>query len=60
MSARRPSHRFTTGLIFGAALSAVAWADGASPVWTVLVGAATACLIWFGPHVMRALERRRR
>jgi purine-cytosine permease-like protein len=59
MSARRPSHRFTTGLIFGATLSAVAWADGASPLWTVLVGVTVACLIWFGPRLMRALERRR-
>ena len=34
--------RFTTGLIFGAAFYAIAWAAGASWLWSVVVGAAGA------------------
>ena len=40
MSARRPSHRFTTGVIFGAACYAIAFYAGAGPVWWAVVGRA--------------------
>lgn len=44
MSARRPSHRFTTGLIFGAACYAIAFYAGASVLWSALVGLAGAAI----------------
>lgn len=45
-------NRFVLGLVFGAAGSAIAYAAGASPYWTVGVGAVVACLIWFGEFVL--------
>jgi hypothetical protein len=36
---------FRTGLIFGATASAVAWAAGASPVLTAVIGAAVAVVV---------------
>lgn len=40
MSARRPSQRFTTGVIFGAACYAIAFYAGAGPLWSAVVGLA--------------------
>lgn len=36
--------RFTTGLIFGAAFYAIAWAAGASLLWSTAVGLAAAAI----------------
>ena len=44
MSARRPSQRFTTGLVFGAACYAIAYSAGASWLWSTLVGLAGAAI----------------
>jgi hypothetical protein len=40
MSARRPSHRFTTGVIFGAAVYAIAYYARAGLLWSAVVGLA--------------------
>lgn len=36
--------RFTTGVIVGAAFYAIAWASGASVLWSTLVGLAGAAI----------------
>ena len=37
-----------TGLVFGAAAFAIAWADGATPVWAAVIGSAVAAAVtWF-------------
>lgn len=41
---RRPSQRITTGVIVGAAFYAIAYAAGASPLWSTVVGVAAAAL----------------
>jgi branched-subunit amino acid transport protein len=56
----RSVQRFTNGAIFGAVVSGIAYGTGASPLWTVLVGMAVACLIWSGPGAARALAELRR
>ena len=40
MSARRPSHRFTTGVIVGAAFYAIAYSAGTGLLWAALAGLA--------------------
>jgi uncharacterized membrane protein YeaQ/YmgE (transglycosylase-associated protein family) len=40
VSARRPSQRFTTGLIVGFFAAGIAYAVGAGLLWSVLVGLA--------------------
>jgi hypothetical protein len=37
---------FTAGLLFGATAAAVAYADGDTPVTTVVVGALVAIVVW--------------
>lgn len=44
--------RFTAGLLLGSACSGIAYACGASPLWTGLIGAAVALLVWFGKHAV--------
>lgn len=44
MSARRPSQRITTGLIFGAACYAIAFYAGTGVLWAALVGLAGAAI----------------
>lgn len=44
MSARRPSHRFTTGVIFGAACYAIAFYAGAGLLWAAVAGLAGAAI----------------
>jgi hypothetical protein len=39
---------FTAGLLLGASASGIAWAAGASPVSTAVIGGAVALLVWFG------------
>lgn len=47
--------RFTAGLLLGATCSGIAYAAGASPLWTGLVGLAVAALIWFGKRAVEAI-----
>ena len=49
-------NRFSLGLVFGAAGSAIAYGGGASTFGTVGVGVAVACLIW---AVLFVLARQR-
>lgn len=44
--------RFTTGLLLGASGSGIAYAVGASPLWTFLVGLIIAVLVWFGEFIL--------
>lgn len=44
MSARSPSQRITTGLIFGAAVYAIAFYAGAGLLWSAAVGLAGAAI----------------
>ncbi|MCX5253553.1 hypothetical protein OOK27_05120 [Streptomyces canus] len=44
--------RFTTGLLLGASASGIAYAVGASPLWTFLVGLVVAVLVWFGEFIL--------
>jgi hypothetical protein len=37
-----------TSLLLGASASGIAWAAGASPLWTAVIGGGLAVLIWFG------------
>jgi hypothetical protein len=45
-------NRFTLGLVFGAAGSAIAYAVGANAFWTVGVGVIVAVLVWFGEFIL--------
>lgn len=47
--------RFTAGLLLGSASAGIAYACGASPLWTALIGAVVAALVWFGGWVFEAL-----
>ena len=40
------------GLLIGASSSGVAYACGASPLWTGLIGLAVAVLVWFGEFIL--------
>lgn len=44
--------RFTAGLLLGSASSGIAYACGASPLWTGLIGITVACLVWFGQLIL--------
>lgn len=44
--------RFTAGLLLGSASSGIAYACGASPLWTGLIGAAVALVVWFGARAV--------
>lgn len=44
--------RFMTGLLLGAASSGIAYAAGASPLWTGLIGLTVAVLVWFGDFIL--------
>jgi hypothetical protein len=41
--------RFLPGLLLGASATGITWAAGASPLWTAVLGAGTALVVWFGP-----------
>lgn len=44
--------RFTAGLLLGSTSSGIAYACGATPLWTALIGAAVALVVWFGKHAV--------
>jgi hypothetical protein len=44
--------RFMTGLLLGSASTGIAWAAGASPLWTGLIGLTVAVLVWFGEFLL--------
>lgn len=39
---------FTTGLLLGASAAAIAYASGASPVWTAGIGVVVGVVCWLG------------
>lgn len=43
--------RFTAGLLLGSTCSGIAYACGASPLWTGLVGGAVALAVWCGARL---------
>lgn len=43
---------FTVGLLLGASASGIAYACGASLLWTFLIGLAVAVLVWFGEFIL--------
>lgn len=43
---------FTTGLLLGASSAGIAWAAGASPLWTAVIGAGIALVVWFGARAI--------
>lgn len=48
--------RFTTGLLFGASASGIAYAADASPLWTWGIGLAVALVIWFAEKAVEVIE----
>ena len=41
-----------TGLLLGASSAGIAYAAGASLLWTAVIGAGIAVLIWVGPRAI--------
>jgi hypothetical protein len=44
--------RFTAGLLLGAASSGIAYACGATSLWTAAIGITVAALVWFGQFIL--------
>jgi VIT1/CCC1 family predicted Fe2+/Mn2+ transporter len=44
---------FTTGLLLGASAAAIAYASGASPSWTAVLGVAAGLGCWLGSRYDR-------
>jgi len=45
-----------TGLLLGASSAGIAWAAGASPLWTAVIGAGIALIVWFGGRAIELIE----
>lgn len=48
--------RFLAGLVLGAAASGITYAITPAPPWWWAVGAAVACLVWFGSFLLIVLD----
>lgn len=48
--------RFMTGLLLGSASAGIAYAAGANPVWTGLIGLTVAVLVWFREFLLDDLH----
>lgn len=46
--------RFTVGLLLGSATYGIAWAAGASPLLSGVIGGAVAVICWFGKPALGA------
>jgi hypothetical protein len=44
--------RFLLGLLLGACAALIAYVAGADQLWTFLIGAAVAVLVWFGEYLL--------